>query len=43
MVPEEEINNLYSWLLNFQILDEEFKNRLKVSKRYDEDDIFVFF
>lgn len=43
MVPEEENNNLYSWLLNFQILDEEFKNRLKVSKRYDEDDIFVFF
>lgn len=43
MVPEEEINNLYSWLLNFQILDEKFKNRLKVSKRYDEDDIFVFF
>ncbi len=43
MEPEEEINNLYSWLLNFQILDEEFKNRLKVSKRYDEDDIFVFF
>lgn len=43
MVPEEEINNLYSWLLNFQILDEEFKNRLKVSKVYNEDDIFVFF
>lgn len=43
MVPEEEINNLYSWLLNFQILDEEFKNRLKESKAYDEDDIFVFF
>ncbi|AND79648.1 phosphoenolpyruvate carboxykinase (ATP) [Streptococcus pantholopis] len=43
MVPEEEINNLYSWLLNFQILDEEFKNRLKVSKQYEEDDIFVFF
>lgn len=43
MVPEEEINNLYSWLLNFQILDEEFKNRLKISKCYDEDDIFVFF
>ncbi len=43
MVPEEETNNLYSWLLNFQILDEEFKNRLKISKRYDEDDIFVFF
>ncbi|MGT2907142.1 phosphoenolpyruvate carboxykinase (ATP) [Streptococcus dentiloxodontae] len=43
MVPEEEVNNIYSWLLNFQILDEEFKNRLKVSKVYDEDDIFVFF
>ena len=43
MVPEDEINNLYSWLLNFQILDEEFKNRLRVSKKYDENDIFVFF
>lgn len=43
MVPEDEINNLYSWLLNLQILDEEFKNRLRVSKKYDENDIFVFF
>ena len=42
MVPKEEINNLYSWLLNFQILDEEFKNRLRVSKKYEENDIFVF-
>ena len=43
MVPKEEINNLYSWLLNFQILDEEFKNRLRISKKYEENDIFVFF
>ena len=43
MVPKEEINNLYSWLLNFQILDEEFKNRLRKSKKYEENDIFVFF
>lgn len=43
IVPEDEINNLYSWLLNFQILDEEFKNRLRASKKYDENDIFVFF
>ena len=43
MVPEDEINNLYSWLLNFQILDEEFKNRLRASKKYEENDIFVFF
>lgn len=43
MVPQEEINNLYSWLLNFQILDEEFKNRLRASKTYEENDIFVFF
>lgn len=43
MVPEEEANNLYSWLLNFQILDEEFKNRLRISKKYEENDIFVFF
>ena len=43
MVPKEEINNLYSWLLNFQILDEEFKNRLRNSKKYEENVIFVFF
>ena len=43
MVPQEEVNNLYSWLLNFQILDEEFKNRLRASKKYEENDIFVFF
>ena len=43
MVPQEEINNLSSWLLNFQILDEEFKNRLRASKKYEENDIFVFF
>lgn len=43
MVPQEEINNLYSWLLNFQILDEEFKNRLRLSRKYQENDIFVFF
>ena len=43
MVPQEEINNLYSWLLNFQILDEEFKNSLRASKKYEENDIFVFF
>ena len=43
MVFKEEINNFYSWLLNFQILDEEFKNRLRISKKYEENDIFVFF
>lgn len=43
MVPEDESPNLYSWLLNFQILDETFKNRLFASKQYDENDIFIFF
>ncbi|MGT2929115.1 phosphoenolpyruvate carboxykinase (ATP) [Streptococcus dentasini] len=43
MVPEDEIPNLYSWLLNFQILNEEFNKRLAASKIYDEDDIFIFF
>ena len=42
-MPEHEINNLYSWLLNFQILNEEYAERLKNSKEYDENDIYLFF
>lgn len=43
MAPKSEASNLYSWLLNFQIINEEYKDRLKHSKRFDEDDIFIFF
>ncbi|MGT2811418.1 phosphoenolpyruvate carboxykinase (ATP) [Streptococcus minor] len=43
MVPETEVANLYSWLLNFQIINEEYKDRLKQSKVYNENDIYIFF
>lgn len=43
MVPETESANLYSWLLNFQMINEEYKDRLRNSKRYNENDIFIFF
>lgn len=42
MVPEEEANNLYSWLINFQIFNEEYAERYKNSKKYDENDIYIF-
>ena len=43
MGPAAEAANLYSWLLNFQIINEEYKDRLKQSRAYDENDIFIFF
>lgn len=43
MAPAAEAANLYSWLLNFQIINEEYKDRLKQSRAYDENDIFIFF
>lgn len=42
LVPRAEANNLYSWLLNFQIFDEEYKARYENSKKYEENDIFIF-
>ena len=42
MAPDTEVANLYSWLLNFQIINEEYKDRLKESKAYDENDIYIF-
>ena len=42
MVPAEEANNLYSWLINFQIFDEEYAKRYKNSKEYAENDIYIF-
>lgn len=43
MMPEMEINNLYSWLLNFQIVTAAYEEKYKTSLSYDENDIFVFF
>ena len=42
-MPKEHINNLYSWLLNFQIFNDQYKRRYDASKQYDENDIFIFF
>ncbi len=41
MVPEDQANNLYSWLINFQILDEEYKEKYKNSTEYDENDVYI--
>lgn len=43
MMPKEESNNLYSWLLNFQMLNQDYKERFKHSKSYQENDIYIFF
>lgn len=42
MIPEEYANNLYSWLVNFQILDEEYKERYSNSKAIAENDIYIY-
>ncbi|MGT2829519.1 phosphoenolpyruvate carboxykinase (ATP) [Streptococcus hillyeri] len=42
MVPEDDINNLYSWLMNFQIMNADYLARLKNSPRYEETDIYIF-
>lgn len=41
-VPAEEANNLYSWLLNFQVFNDTYKKRYENSKVYDENDIYIF-
>lgn len=42
MVPTEYANNLYSWLVNFQILNNEYRKMYAQSKLYEENDIFIF-
>lgn len=41
-INEGEENNLYSWLLNFQILNDEYKKRYKKSTAMNENDIYVY-
>ena len=41
LIPEGEENILYNWMLNFQPLTDEYKERYDNSKEYDEGDIFV--
>lgn len=43
MMPEHEVANLYSWLLNFQITDAEYSRRFHQSVAYEENDIYIFF
>lgn len=42
-MPEKESNNMYSWLMNFQIINDTYANRYQNSKEYDENDIYIFF
>ena len=41
MLPEARVNNLYSWLMNFQIFNEEYAKRYKNSIEYKENDIYI--
>ena len=42
ITTKNNLNNLYSWLLNFQIANEEWNEIYKDSKLLDEGDIFIF-
>ncbi|MFP4458955.1 MAG: phosphoenolpyruvate carboxykinase (ATP) [Candidatus Zixiibacteriota bacterium] len=42
LIPEGFENNLLSWNLNFQHLNEKYKNMYKRSVPYDDTDIFIF-
>lgn len=41
MLPKDQASNLYSWLINFQIFNEDYKKRYENSKEYDENDIYI--
>ena len=41
-INEGQENNLYSWLLNFQIFNEEYQARYKNSHQMPENDIYVY-
>ncbi|MDT2829812.1 phosphoenolpyruvate carboxykinase (ATP) [Vagococcus carniphilus] len=42
MTPKGFENNLYSYLLNFQMLTEEYKDLYQSSKIYNEGDIYIY-
>ncbi|EHJ52479.1 phosphoenolpyruvate carboxykinase (ATP) [Streptococcus macacae] len=42
LLPQDDVHNLYSWLVNFQILNDTYRSRLKKSKPYEENDIYIF-
>ncbi|AQP53578.1 phosphoenolpyruvate carboxykinase [Vagococcus penaei] len=42
MISQGFENNFYSYLLNFQILTEKYQNLYRLSKSYDEGDIYLY-
>lgn len=42
LIPEGYENNVYSWMLNFQYLNQQYQNMYKKSRQIDEGDIFIF-
>lgn len=42
LVPEGYENTMYSWLMNFQIVNDEWTKVYEKSKKYDDGDIFIF-
>ncbi len=42
LIPEHHENIMYSWLLNFQHLTQEYMRMYKDSKEYPEGDLYVF-
>lgn len=42
LIPEGFENNMYSWLLNFQYLSDEYIRMYQESKVYPDGDIFIF-
>ncbi len=42
LIPEGHENIMYSWMLNFQHLNQEYNTMYAMSKQFQEPDIFVF-
>ena len=42
LIPEGFENTLYSWMLNFQVIEEQIKEMYAQSTVYDEGDIFLY-
>lgn len=42
MIPKGEENNLYSYVLNFQFLNKEYRLDYEASKAYEEGDIYIY-
>lgn len=42
LIPEGYENNVYSWMLNFQYFNDQYKNMYKKSRQLKEGDIYIF-